>query len=151
MSEFPDFIRVQITDAVTAAPLHNVVAWIKLLAEYKNDYIFILPVSDNNGVIEISKVWLRNKVKEEMSHFQMDFGSTLEHCKPKVELTIPSREEVARAAKSMKLYQEMYCFTQEEIDALSRVDNDKYLPTTIAVELHGEKVLNVRVPLEEVK
>lgn len=142
---FPDAIKVKITDSDTAKPVQNLAVFIKLFAKRKNDYYFLLPVSDQNGTIEITDDWLRREIRISANLFIMDYASSLEDCQPKFELIMLNDEAVKRAVKEMTSYKEYTSTSQEFIDAVSRVDNYKYIPISKVVELHGEKVVEVEL------
>jgi len=145
MDFFPDIVRIKIIDDETGRPVPNISVKITLFANYKNDYHFTLPISNNLGIIEVTRDWLNQEIEKVRNHFIMDFSSKLEHCKPKFEFHIDSGEEVKGAIKADIFYKNSFGITQKYIDQLSQVDNYKYQPLTEMIELHGEKIVEVEL------
>ena len=151
VSIFPDTIRIKIINILTGLPVQNIATMIKLFARHKNDYGFLLPISDENGQIEITKDWLNDKIEKEMNLFVMDYASSLGTCYPKFELRILDNEEIKRAIRAMNLYKSVLGTKQEDIDDLSHVDNPKYHPISKLTELHGEKSIEIELKIKEIK
>jgi hypothetical protein len=142
MDTFPDVIRIKIIDIDTGSPIPKIVVKINIFAKYKNNYNFILPISDNHRIIEITKDWLNQEINKISSLFIMDYSSSLTDCEPKFEFRICSTEEVNRALKAQIFYKNSLDITQKFIEQLSLVDNFKYQPLTQMIELHGEKIID---------
>ncbi len=147
MSNFPDFIKIRVINSGTGEPIPNIAVAIKLFAKHKNNYKFLLPISDGNGTIEISREWLIGNIKETANLFIMDYSSSLEDCYPRFEYAVWDEGAVQRAIRGRKLYQSALRNAQEEIDNLSKVDNSKYSPVTGLIELHGEKGIEATVQI----
>ena len=148
---FPDVIRIKIIDIDTGSPIPKIVVSISLFADYKNNYHFPLPISDNRGIIEVSRDWLNQEIKKVRNHFIMDYSSLLENCEPKFEFRVRSAAEVEGLIKAQIFYKDSFSIPQEYIDQLSLVDNFKYQPLTRMIELHGEKILEVELKLNKAK
>jgi len=67
VSTFPDIIRVLILDKNSKNPISNIATTIKLFASRKNNYSFVLPLSDENGSIIITKDLLAEEIKREQA------------------------------------------------------------------------------------
>jgi hypothetical protein len=143
MELFPAVIRLKVRNCLTQEPIPNIAVMIKLFAQRKNDYYFLLPLTDKNGKADITKDWLNNKITETRKLFLMDYSSTLESCQPKLELKIMNGEEVKRAIKTMTVFKRALSTKQEDIDVLSEALNSKYLPISKMVELSGDKIIEV--------
>jgi len=151
MDVFPDIVKIKMIDDENDIAVPNITVRITLFANYKNNYHFALPISDNHGIIEISRNWLNQEIEKVRNHFIMDFSSKLEDCKPKFEFHVQSPEEVKGAIKANILYKNSFGIAQEYINQLSLVDNDKYQPITKMVELYGEKILAVEIKIHKIK
>jgi len=88
MSIFPDTLSIIICEKDTKKPIANIAAKIKLFANHKNDYNFILPLSDERGNITITKDWLNEEIRKEQALFVMDYSSGLDDCKSQIEISI---------------------------------------------------------------
>jgi hypothetical protein len=66
MNKFPQKIIIQVHNDDTGNPVSNIAAFITLFARKKNNYHFLLPISDKNGKIEITKEWLNNEIKKRL-------------------------------------------------------------------------------------
>ena len=151
MDFFPDTVRIKVLDDTAGRLVPNIAVKINIFAKYKNNYNFILPISDNHGIIEITKDWLNQEINKISSLLIMDYSSSLTDCEPKFEFRICSTEEVNRALKAQIFYKNSLDITQKFIDQLSLVDNFKYQPLTQMIELHGEKIIEVELKLNKAK
>jgi hypothetical protein len=148
MSVFPDVIKVKIIDSKTKRPVPNIAVKIKLFAHRKNDYVLLLPISTENGIIEFTKDWLIKEIEIERNFFLMDYSSTLEDCQPRFELRVLDKEDVKGTVRAMNLYKNSLGTKHEDIDRLAKADNYKYRPVSKTVTLHGDKLLEVELQVE---
>ena len=148
MSIFPEIVRILILDKNSKNPISNVAATVKLFASRKNDYNFVLPLSDERGCIIITKDWLEEEIKKEQALFIMDYASMLEDCKPKIEITVLNDEAISRAVNAMYLYQDAIGVSDEEIAKLKTADNSKYLPSVDIIKLESTKTLDIEITLK---
>jgi hypothetical protein len=81
----------------------------------------------------------------------MDYSSSLEDCHLKFELKIIDKEAIDRTIKAMYLFKEALGTKQEEIDALSNVDNFKYIPVSQLIEIQGESISQVTIRIKEIE
>jgi hypothetical protein len=151
MSIFPDKIKVIITNTDTGKPIPNIAVSLSLFAKHKNNYYPMLPISNNSGIIEFDKEWINGKIFENRSIFVMDYSSDLEDCYPKFEFEIPDNEAIKRAIKAKTAYKKALKIPQKDIDALSNVDNYKYIPISKVIELHGDENIIVELKLKELE
>jgi hypothetical protein len=149
MSDFPNTIRVKVIDSKNNKPIANIAVGITLFATHKNDYGFILPFTDRNGISEVNRNWLDKQIILTKDSALMDYSSDLEHCKPRFLIEIMSEEEVKRAVNGHKIWQKAFNITDEYIDLLSKVDNYKYLKTSKLVELTGEQNIEIEFKIEK--
>lgn len=140
---FPDILKIRVLDNRTGRPIPNIAILIKLFAKHKNNYNFIPNFSTQQGIIEISQKWLRQEISKVRNLFPMDYASTLDDCIPKMELKIMDQNEVDRAVNAKRLYQEALNTSEEEIDALSNVNNINVEPILGKVNFQGEKVVEI--------
>lgn len=147
MSTFPNIIKIIIFEGGTGHPISNIAAQIKLFANRKNDYNFILPLSDETGCINVTKDWLLEEIKKEQMLFVMDYSSTLDDCKPYVEVSILDTEALSRAVNAMFLYQELNGISDDEIAKYKNAENSRYHPWSKNIKL--ESIQNgIRIPLK---
>jgi len=148
MSLFPDTIKILIFDENSQKLIPNIATKIKLFASNKNDYNFILPLSDERGCIKIRKDWLEEEIRKEQALFIMDYSSMLEDCKPQIELSIFDAESVSRAANSMCLFQDVTGISDDEISKFRTADNSRYFPRVENIKLEGTKTLSIEILLK---
>lgn len=126
MNQFPNIININIREKSTNEPIDKIAVKIQLYAQRKNDYIFLLPLSNNDGNIEISKNWIEGQIKKEQSIFIMDYASNLDECKSKFSLTILDRLDLQKAIDGMILYQHAFGIEDKEIEGYKQANNEKY-------------------------
>ena len=151
MDFFPNIMRIHIMDNDTRKSVPNIAIRISIFARFKNNYHFTLPISDNRGIIEVTRDWLNQEIEKVRNHFIMDYSSLLKDCEPKFEFHVYSVEEMKGSIEAKKFYKNTMDISQEFIDQLSLVDNDKYQPITKMVELYGEKILAVEIKIHKIK
>ena len=139
MSRFPDRIKVKLIRDGNNFPLSNIAIRIRLFAKHKNDYKFIPPVSDKDGIIEITKEWLTREIEKERNLFIMDYSSNLYDCDSKIEFTVMDYTEIQKAVNGLKLYKKALNISDKEIQQLSQVDNHKYYPLSKLLEFRNER------------
>jgi hypothetical protein len=147
---FPEAIKIKVKIIGTGMPVPNIAVFIHLFAIRKNDYYFLLPITNENGEIEITKDWLKNEINKEVNLFLMDYSSSLEMCLPKIELTVLSQEQISRAIKAMSLYKNALKTPQENIDRLSYLDNPKFETISKVFDLQGEKILMAELNIKAI-
>lgn len=123
---FPDFIKILFLEEKNQEPISNIAAVIKLYAKHKNDYYFILPLSDDTGLIYISKLWLKKEIKKDKDLFIMDYASELEDCLPQIEIQVLDIEELSRTVSAMEMYKVVNELTDKEIHNYKNANNYKY-------------------------
>ncbi len=147
MIKFPKVIRLNIHDSDTGKPIEKIVLKIRLYANHKNDYNFILPPSKEDGSIVIAREWLEEEIKKEQSLFVMDYASDLNDCKPKFSLSILDISALNRAIDAMHLYQEALKISDEEIEKYKQTNNGKYDPKNLDFTTGGEEEMNISIKL----
>ncbi|MBB6214116.1 hypothetical protein HNQ80_000185 [Anaerosolibacter carboniphilus] len=148
MSIFPDTIKILVLDKDSKKPISNIATKIKVFASHKNDYNFILPLSDEMGYIKITKDWLMEEIKKEQALFVMDYSSMLEDCKPQIEISVLDTEALSRAVNAMYLFQDATGISDDEIAKYKNADNSKYVPCTVNSKLESVKSLDVDILLK---
>jgi hypothetical protein len=139
MSNFPDLIKIKVIDADKGLPLANIAIRVTLFARRKNNYNLLPPVSDEEGVITITKSWLDEEINKERNLFIMDYASSLNDCESKIEINILSANEIENAVKGLRLYQKVIGITDEEIQKIENVSNKEYTPARKLFELDATK------------
>lgn len=124
---FPDNITIKIYDKIKNKSVVGIAAKIRLFSNNKNDYYFILPLSDDKGCIVITKRWLREEIKKEKNMFIMDYSSELEECKSQIEIIIPDKNSLLQEISAMNLYQDILDVSDEEILKYKNASNYKYM------------------------
>lgn len=137
MTVFPDIIKIIIVEGDTDKPIANIAAQIKLFANHKNDYNFILPLSDERGCITITKSWLSEEIKKERALFVMDYASELDDCKPYIEVSVLDNGALLRSVDAMVLYQEFTGISDDEINKYRIAENSKFSSWNGKVKLEG--------------
>lgn len=127
MSKFPDSISITFLNRKTQEPIENIAAEIKLFANLKNDYCFILPLSDKKGNVTITKGWITNEITKEQNLFIMDYGSNIDDCKLQIEISVLGVENLSRAIDAMYLYQDYSKITDTEIQRYKNSKNFNFI------------------------
>ena len=148
MSIFPDIIKILFLDKDSNKQISNIAAKIKVFANHKNDYNFILPLSDEMGYIKITKDWLMEEIEKEQELFVMDYSSILEDCEPLIEISVLDIEALSRAVNAMYLFQDATGISDDDIAKYKNADNSKYVPCTINSKLEGAKSLDIDILLK---
>jgi len=138
MNSFPNIIKIKILDHITQAPVNAMVMKIRLFANQKNDYSFILPLSDRNGNIVITKKWLENEIEKEQRLFPMDYSSNLSNCKSEFILSILDEEAINRAITAMCLFQKATQISDEYINQYTQTSNWRYCSKELCLVAEGK-------------
>lgn len=139
MNFFPDFIKVKIMDGDINKPVPCIAIMIKLFAKHKNDYYFIPHLSNQEGIIEVTKEWINKQIEDTRNFFIMDYSSNLDDCETKMEIKIIDKDEVNNAIEGRKLYKDFFNISEKDIEDLLKASNDKYFPIVKLVELKGKR------------
>ena len=142
---FPEKIRIRVIDSYTHESISNIVVSIKLFANHKSDYVFILPISDKSGIIEFTRKWLNEEIQKERNLFIMDYSSDLDDCRSKIELRILDVESLKKAINAMNMYKNALGISQKEIDKISNAINGEYYSETKEVELRDENSIDIEL------
>jgi len=149
MNIFPELIRVNIINKNSMDPIMNIAVSIKLFANHKNDYNFVLPLTDANGCIEIRKDWLEAEIKKDMALFVMDYFSTLEDCKLQIEISVLSDDALKRTIKAMYLFKDVTGISDEDISKYISADNHKYFPCVENIKLDSRSIFDIDIFLNQ--
>jgi hypothetical protein len=147
MVTFPEIIRIKIINKSTRQPIANIAVKIKLFANKKNDYHFLLPLSDHSGNIEVSREWLNQKIQEDKYLSIMDYSSNLEDCQSKFEISVLDNEAIKRAIVALNIYKAGLDSLKKDIDNLSTANNLKYSSYSQLITLGGEKIKDILVEI----
>ena len=101
---FPNNLRIIIRDESYKEPIARIAVTLVVFSKRRNDYYLGLPLSDSQGIIEVTKVWVENAIGFLRNLFIMDYSSTLEECSPQVLLDVMSNDQIERAKSAMKLH-----------------------------------------------
>jgi hypothetical protein len=148
MSIFPDAINIFVLDKDTKKPISNIAIKIRLFTNHKNDYNFILPISDERGHIKITRDWLNEEIRKEQALFVMDYSSMLDDCRSQIEISVLGTEDLSRAINAMYIFQDAIGISNDEIGKYQNADNSRYYPCVENIKLKGVKSLDVDIPLK---
>lgn len=150
MSIFPDNITIKILDKIRNTSVAGIAAKVRLFSNHKNDYYFILPLSDDKGCIVITKRWLSEEIKKEKNMFIMDYSSELEDCKSQIEIIILDKNSLSRAISAMELYQDELDISDEDILKYKNASNYKYTARSEVFILDSSKSdIEINMSIEE--
>lgn len=135
MTDFPDRIEISLLNKINKKPIQNVIGLITLFANHKNDYHMFTPLSDENGTISITKVWLENQIFLEANTAIMDYSSGLEDCRPRIEFGIVGEQVIKKAMESLFIWANIVKEFQTDVDNLKLAENKKYIP--------NNKIINI--------
>lgn len=127
MITFPDTITIKFINTIDCKPIPKIAAKIKLFAKSKNDYCFLLPLSDDNGIITVSKDWLADEIRKDKELFIMDYSSSLEDCRSQIEIIVLDRDSISRAISAMILFKEITAISNREIFKYKDASNEKFV------------------------
>lgn len=142
MDTFPEVIRIKVYDIESKIPIEHLALKIRLYAKHKNDYNFILPLSDKDGQIYLTREWLEKKVQKERELFIMDYASDLSDCELKISVKVLDKMGLERAIDAMYLYQDYSELSNEDIEMYKKVTNYLYEPI--------EKTVHISSPEENI-
>lgn len=145
---FPDTLNIVIYEKDTENPIEYIAVKAKLYANHKNDYNFILPLSDEKGCIKITKEWLKEEIRKEQALFVMDYSSGLDDCKSQIELSVLDTEALSKAVDAMYLYQDSIGTTDIEIERFKNAQNSIYLPWSNIIKFNDNSNLHINIPLK---
>ncbi|MDI6618799.1 MAG: hypothetical protein QME45_09025 [Clostridiales bacterium] len=148
MSVFPDIINIIICENYTGNPIPNIATKIRLFANRKNDYNFILPLSDETGNITVTKDWLKEEIKKEQALFIMDYQSGLDDCKSQIEISVLDIESLSRAINAMYIYQEYTGITDTEIKRYKESQNSRFFSWANIIKLNDNSKLDINIYLK---
>jgi len=144
MSLFPDIIKIMVSEESTGKPIANIAARIKLFANKKNDYSFVLPLSNVRGCILVTKDWLKEEIKKEQNFFIMDYSSGLDDCKPYIEVSVLDTKALSNVVNAMFLYQESLGISDNEIEKYKKAENSRFTSWSASIELKGiEQIITI--------
>lgn len=150
MSIFPKTIRIIICEMDTKKPIANIATIITLYSNHKNNFNFILPLSDERGNVTITKDWLKEQIRKEQALFVMDYSSGLDDCKSKIEITVLDTETLSRAIDAMCLYQEAIGTTDGEIEKYKTAQNYKFVSCSNVIKFLDNSKLDINIFLTKV-
>lgn len=146
MSIFPEFIRILISEKNTGKPIANIAATIKLFANKKNDYNFVLPLSDEKGFILLTKDWLKEEIQKEQALFAMDYSSGLDDCKSYIGISVIDTISLSNVVNAMLLYQEYTNISDNEIAKFRNAENSRFMPWNANIKIKGTE-MDISIPL----
>ncbi len=134
---FPERLTVQLLEEGTNHPIENIFLTLILFARAKNDYYLSPALSDSNGIISISKDWVKESIQETRNFFVMDYVSPMEDCFPYVNLRVRPGSEIEGVISARKLYhmENGGLGSPITIQDLQQANNGKYHPHEIQIEL----------------
>lgn len=138
MNKFPKKITIKVVEDEKKIPIPNIAISMKLYAKHKNNYNLIPPVSNNEGIINITKEWLEKEINKLRNLFIMDYASNLDDCDYKIRIAILSNDEIKKSVNGMKIYKEALNISDLEIESLLDARNKYYQTTTKIIEFNGE-------------
>jgi hypothetical protein len=146
--KLPDVLTVVIQDLMNKNPVEKIAIWIRLFAERKSDY-YVPGVTNKDGKIYISKLFVNKVIEDSMDSALMDYASSLEECKDKIEIEIISVEGLHKSLKSMKVWVGISkIITDELVYAFENSNNHLYKPKKMIIQVN-EKMSEVVVEIEK--
>ncbi|MGB7604267.1 MAG: hypothetical protein WBL93_02205 [Lutisporaceae bacterium] len=149
MSLFPDLFKIKIVD-VDNRPVSNIAVMIRLFTNHKNDYYLIPSISNEEGIIEVEREWMNKQINDTRDFFIMDYVSTIEDCKSKIEIKVMDKNEVINAIEGRKLYKDFMNIPEKDIENLLKSINYKYFPITKLAELQVQKIEEIELSIKEI-
>jgi hypothetical protein len=126
-------------------PVKDLLVYIILLANKKNNYTLKPLMTDKNGVIQISQRTIIRIIKNEMTNHPMDYKSTIEDCSG-IELIVESMDKLK---KRVEILSDFYPQDASELEkAISICSNSKYAHIDVFYEFPLQNQL-IQIKLKE--
>ena len=134
---FPDRLIIQFVEEDTQLPILGIATDLTVFATRKNDYHLGPGMSDFEGVITISRDWVKQSIEGNISFASMDYSSPMEQCYPYLDLKVMSVKDIERAMIGMRIYEG---FTTElgiahGLEDLKSAANYRYEPKVVRLQL----------------
>ncbi len=100
----PAKLQLLLIDAVSSEPVQRIAVTMTIFARERNDYHLGLPLSNSDGMIEITDDWVREGVEASRNLLLMDYATPLKQCKSIVDFEVMSTEAIQAAISAMRLY-----------------------------------------------
>jgi len=149
---FPEKVDFKLIDHLAHQAVINVAISLKLYAARKNDYFVEPIISDQQGIVAVSRADCLQEIKNSRNFYLMDYSSNLEECLPKVTLEIMSPEQIRIAIEEMKknaaFYKDYWNCSEDFLKRLENVSNNEYMSDSFVFEeaqLHRKDPLVVEV------
>lgn len=125
-SVFPERILLSVYEQADRRPVPGIAVELTLFASRKNDYDFLLPLSNKDGFVLVPRSWIEDRLARVRNAFIMDYSSKLEDCRPEVRLSVLDQKALSRAIEAMRLYQEILGISDREIALYESARNRAY-------------------------
>jgi hypothetical protein len=148
--EFPDTIHINIINAETRLPVQNIALLIHLLALRNMDHFLFSPVSDNQGIVNISKGWLIEQIDTNDVYLTVDRISGIDDLYPAIEVMTATEHDIN---KSIELLSNNQSHEENiaQIEELSHSVNHLYSQSKISLELNNEPEIWVTLEITKTK
>jgi len=135
--EFPDELTVRVIDAASGHPVENVSFLLRLKAPVKNDYAVGPLITNQDGIIRISREGCERAIKQAKEMFIMDYSGNLSSCSKVAELRLHSPLEIANTITQFEEAPDFWGMAfdhpEELISRLRKVQNSIFRPISVPV------------------
>ena len=100
----PGTLRLTLLEAATDKPIEGIAVTLTIFAQSKNDYHLGPPLSDSQGVIAITSVWVHEGLEFLQNLLLSDYATPLHECMPTVNIEIMSTADISNAISAARLY-----------------------------------------------
>lgn len=101
---FPNELKIRLLENDINCPIPKIVLLLTVYARSKNDYHLGPQPSDAEGVITVSRDWVKHAIEYQRNTFLMDYVTPMEDCWPSIRIKVMASDEISRAISAMKLY-----------------------------------------------
>ena len=152
MVALPPRVALRVLDRETMKPAVNVAFLLTLYAHRKNNYSVGPFVSDNQGVVAISKEDCLKSIDASQQLALMDYASSLTECLPKISIELMSPENleyfIENSRKFRDIYSRYWDCSEETLGRLEACDNGRHAAEIFTFsedQLHESQPLTVLV------
>jgi hypothetical protein len=144
---FPNEFKILITDEETNKPICNIAIQVTIFANRKNNYFLIPQISNELGIIEITKEFIEKEIETNRNLFIMDYTSTLIDCKSEIKVEILALDSINGLLNAMRMFPANYF--QNDFHSIQSLNNWKFKPKSEMIKLTGEELVYYNLMLRK--
>ncbi len=140
---FPDKISITVENLEDKKAAQNLVCYVEILAQKKNNYTLGPFLTDESGKIVLTQRLIGDTITEWMNEYPMDYASDLSDCKDEIVIKIPP---IAQLKERVTILEKFYPDEAERLQALlGKAHNDR-LATNFQKTYKISESIKVSIP-----